>query len=184
MADETTGGTDWGSLITLLAGVIGGLSSGQTLTGKPARMESTTAPLTPEGQRIMDEYQRTLDATPMMGSTSMGNVSATFPNKSRVGILKNMVALELLRKGGLTNLPAETGILGNLAPILASLKKKQDPYQMGLDKTGANSPYGPYESGYQFPETNSPVGPYASGYQFPEDNNNTDLFTKWMNSGE
>ena len=141
MATET-GGTDWGSLITLLAGVVGGLSSGQSLTGKPQQQGANTGPLTAEGQRIMDEYTRTLDQTPMTTTNRMGNVSVTLPNKSRLGILKNMAALELIRKGNLTQQSAEEGILGKLAPLLAAMTKKKkdpnDPYNLGTTTPNTN----------------------------------------------
>jgi hypothetical protein len=143
MADENGSGTDWGSLISLLAGAAGGLLSGQSLTGKQSEMTPNTAPLTPEGQRIMDEYVKTLDATPRMKTYRMGNVSSTMPDRSRLGILKNMMLLEQIRKGGLTQKPAEAGILGKLAPLLASLGgKKQntnDPYNLGVPQYDAGT---------------------------------------------
>jgi hypothetical protein len=128
MAEET--GYDWSSLIPILAGVVTNLAGGGSLTGKPRQQVSTVGPLTPEGQKIMDEYSRTVAATPMMTSTSMGNVRATFPNKSRIGLLKQMALLDAARRGTLEQQPAEEGVLGRLAPLLASMysNKRKDPW--------------------------------------------------------
>jgi hypothetical protein len=122
--NKTNTGTDWGTLLTLLASLYGGVSSGQSLLGKPAGQVSSVGPLTPEGQSIMDEYTKELNATPLTSSTRMGNVKVTLPNRSRLGILKNMANFENARRGSLySTQPSETGLLGKLAPLLASIYK-------------------------------------------------------------
>jgi hypothetical protein len=114
--------------------------------------------LTPEGQMIMDEYTKTLNATPMTRNIRMGNVSASLPNKSRLGILKNMITLEAIRRGGLTQQPAETGILGKLAPLLASLGTKKtnpnDPYNLGTSTVKYDSGNVGYDPNYT-PDANN-----------------------------
>ena len=160
MADETTttdSGTNWGSLATILAGLIGGLSSGQSLLGTPNKQVPNTGPLTPEGQQIMDEYTKALNATPVMSNFRFGGTNFSIPNRNRLNVLKQMLALEQIRKGNLTNQPADTGLLGKLAPILASLsggtKKKQnpnDPYNLGLG--GGNGDSGITGSNQTYPD--------------------------------
>lgn len=116
--NASSGGTDWGALAALLAGLV----SGKSWSGQPQQQVNNTGPMTPEGAALWNEYNTILQQTPAQTTYNIGGQSITVPSRHKMGILNAMLNLDRNRNP-MAAQPAQSGIAGDLAQLLPLLLK-------------------------------------------------------------
>lgn len=95
---------------------------GRSATGEPAKMTSTTGPLTPEGQQLWDMVMGQLENTPPTRNIKFARNDWTFRTPNYNTLVAALMNMDASRRGTMQPFtPDQGGLLGGLAPILGAM---------------------------------------------------------------